>query len=102
MRNPFTHHPPDATPQQVDEAYASQGWGVTVERRIPRPGSGEPLYFQLRLPNDTVYRDIVDLGTAGSDVKSSEEAAEGQRLLDGQTEALTRLGGAPATVLVGA
>jgi len=103
MRNPFAHHhQPDYTPEQIDEAYTSQGWGVKVERRVPRPGGGEPLYFQLRLPNGTAFRDLAQLADAGSDERTTEEASEGQDLLASQTEALSALGEAPGVVLVGA
>jgi hypothetical protein len=102
MRNPFTHHQPDYSPEQIDEAYTSKGWGVKVERRIPRAEGGEPLYFQLRLPNGTAWRDLAQLADAGHDEKSSEEAAESQSLFAAQTDALRALGEAPGVVLVGA
>jgi hypothetical protein len=102
VRNPFTHHQPDSSPEQIDEAYASKGWGVKVERRIPRPAGREPLYFQLRLPNGSAWTDIAELAAAANDQKSAEEAREGQDLLARQTGALGALGQAPGVVLVGA
>lgn len=101
MRNPFTHHHPEPTSEQVDQAYSTEGWGVRVERRIPR-APGEPLYFGLRLPNGTVCTDLDNLSAAAGDERASEEAAEGQDLLAGQTRALGGLGEAPGVVLIGA
>jgi hypothetical protein len=57
MRNPFR---PEHTREQVDGAFDQLGWGTKVERRVPRDG-GEPLYFQIRLPNDLELVDIGDL-----------------------------------------
>ncbi len=102
MRNPFSHHDPERTPVEVDQAYETEGWGVKVDRRIPRPAGGEPLYFQLRLPNATVCTDIADLAAAAVDEKSTEEASEAQDQLTRQGEALQTLGEAPGVVLLSA
>lgn len=57
MRNPFAAH---HTREQVDGAFVQVGWGTKLARRVPRE-SGDPLYFQLRLPNEITLLQVGEL-----------------------------------------
>jgi hypothetical protein len=57
MRNPFAPH---HTREQVDSAFQQVGWGNKIERRVTR-AAGEPLYFQLRLPDDIALIPVQEL-----------------------------------------
>lgn len=102
MRNPFSHHEPEYSPEQIDQAYEAKGWGVKVERRVERPSGGESLYFQLRLPNGTVCTDIADLAEAATDGHAADSAGGAKEVFTRQTDALRELGQAPGVVLLAA
>jgi len=89
MRNPFKHH---YTQEQVDEAAEELGWGTKIQRRVPRSG-GEPLHFQIRLPNDARCIEVSDLAAAAQNAPA---------WLEGRSEALRDVGRQAGAVLVGA
>ena len=97
MRNPFSHHHIDTTHMQREqrEAYAHDGWGTTVVRTVPQP-AGDPLAFQLQLPDEQRLIEMSDL-TDAAQAGGRAPAWIGDRAIDLQAAA-----DVPGVILVGA
>jgi hypothetical protein len=91
MRSPFHRH---YTQEQIDAAYATDGWGTKVQRRVPRPAGGEPLYFQFRLPNDVRCIEVAELVAAARDTAPA--------MLQGQAATLAQAADAAGMFVVAA